>query len=449
MVSNIQNPAMFYQNNFLNNKPSHLKMDISDRFTHICHINDKSIGNRIKTAGVIGQSDENFFTIFSYMKRGSGLAGRIKCTYCQPLQEGKGYCAIIKGTVHFEEDLYILTDEIQQVDEDDVKIYGVSSHYHPIKRNANPNSYFNEENLSDLKMSTPQELITFLKQKAFAEGFELVRKESITKAYITLRCKFHSKYGKKMEINTNCNFYVSISRIHDPQNYKNFIWHIASFCNSHNHKSTPFHFADHLLSDEQVKLIHSLYISGVNYGVISNVMKNNYKIDISREHIRHVCLQKKNERIQQRLTETEELENYMISTDGIARFDEYLGEDGLIHRKAVATFTKEEIYNLEKFGDFIAIDPTFYTMSSNWSIIPLTVIGPESNTNEDRFLWILKLLLYELPSKEILTTICSDDDSGLNAAFRARLSDDDFQSKKSDLNRVICFWHKLSTFISL
>ena len=98
-------------------------------------------------------------------------------------------------------------------------------------------------------------------------------------------------------------------------------------------------------------------------------------------------------------------------------------------------------------------------MTSNWSIIPLTVIGPERNiksggvifscnTSEDRFIWILKLLLFELPSKDVVTTICSDDNPGLNAAFRSYLIDPEFQTKKSQLNRVICFWHNLSNFIS-
>lgn len=68
-------------------------------------------------------------------------------------------------------------------------------------------------------------------------------------------------------------------------------------------------------------------------------------------------------------------------------------------------------------------------MTSNWNIIPLTVIGPEKNiksagvvfscnTSEDRFLWILKLILYELPSQNVTTTICSDNNPGLNTAFQ-------------------------------
>lgn len=128
--------------------------------------------------------------------------------------------------------------------------------------------------------------------------------------------------------------------------------------------------------------------------------------------------------------------------NGITLFDEYLSEDGILHRKDAMNFMNEDIYNLENFGDYIAIDPTFYTISSNWSIIPITVIGPERdvkcasvifscNTNEDRFLWILKLLLYGLSSKGKITTICTDDDSGFNASFRDDFTNDDFRLKKA------------------
>ena len=51
-------------------------------------------------------------------------------------------------------------------------------------------------------------------------------------------------------------------------------------------------------------------------------------------------------------------ERYMISANGISRIDVYIDKNGQIHRKAIATFTEEELYNLKNFGDLIAIDPT-------------------------------------------------------------------------------------------
>lgn len=93
-----------------------------------------------------------------------------------------------------------------------------------------------------------------------------------------------------------------------------------------------------------------------------------------------------------------------------------------------ATFTNEELENLKLFGDFVSIDPTYCSMSSNWTIIPLTVIGYEreirsaglvfaSSTKSEIFRWLLAILVSELPCKNILTTICSDDYEGLAGAF--------------------------------
>ena len=155
----------------------------------------------------------------------------------------------------------------------------------------------------------------------------------------------------------------------------------------------------------------------------------------------------------------------MESNGGLCYFDEFKDDLQYIHRYGAATFTKQEQENLEKYGDFIAIDPTFYTLSSHWSIIPLTVIGIDreirsaglcfcSNTRYERFLYILNLLTTVLPSKEIFQTLCSDDDSGLKGAFSAIRNDKkenykpDFKNKVLALNRVICFWHKISNFIA-
>ena len=129
----------------------------------------------------------------------------------------------------------------------------------------------------------------------------------------------------------------------------------------------------------------------------------------------------------QRVAESEELRLYMEATGGsFIHFDNE--EKDSISRKIFATFTKEEMENLSQYGDFISIDPTFCPMSSNWSIIPLTVIGQEreirsgglifsSSLKSDNFRWILKILINDLPTKGKLCTICSDDDTGLAGAF--------------------------------
>lgn len=135
-------------------------------------------------------------------------------------------------------------------------------------------------------------------------------------------------------------------------------------------------------------------------------------------------------------------------------------DDKGIHRQACATFTTEELSNLERFGDFISIDPTFAPTSTDWSLIPLVVIGTRreirsaglifcSNLKASTFRWILRLLLTVLPCQSKLQTICSDDDPGLGCAFNQILEgneDQDLQPKTASINRVICYWHKLKNF---
>ena len=60
-----------------------------------------------------------------------------------------------------------------------------------------------------------------------------------------------------------------------------------------------------------------------------------------------------------RIAESEELREYMNSIGGKFISDGTIKEGGNeIKRKIVVTFTTEEFKNLEKFGDFLSVDPT-------------------------------------------------------------------------------------------
>ena len=115
-----------------------------------------------------------------------------------------------------------------------------------------------------------------------------------------------------------------------------------------------------------------------------------------------------------------------------------------------------------QFGVDVAIDPTFAPMTSDWNIIPLTLINKEqkivsggivfaSSLKATIFKWILRLLVDVLPCKDQILTLCSDDDTGLEGSFN--LARDDQSPENADicrringLNRVICFWHKSVNF---
>lgn len=52
-------------------------------------------------------------------------------------------------------------------------------------------------------------------------------------------------------------------------------------------------------------------------------------------------MRKKEERLKLRMNETEELERYMIYTNGFSRFDQYTDKDGQIHRKPLPHLLKK------------------------------------------------------------------------------------------------------------
>ena len=113
-----------------------------------------------------------------------------------------------------------------------------------------------------------------------------------------------------------------------------------------------------------------------------------------------------------RIAESEELREYMNSIGGKFISDGTIKEGGNeIKRKIVVTFTTEEFKNLEKFGDFLSADPTYCSMTSFWTIIPLIVIGAEreirsaglifsSSGRSEMWRWILKILIEILPIKD-------------------------------------------------
>ena len=167
--------------------------------------------------------------------------------------------------------------------------------------------------------------------------------------------------------------------------------------------------------------------SNVKVSQIREVIQKAYGLELSSAQIKSVS---KSAKARIRMCETTEVGDYMGKIGGQAFYlqsNEEL-EAGVIKRQGVATFTSEELENLARFGDFVAIDPTFTPLTSDWNVIPLTVVDNERkirsggliftcNLKSHVFLWILRLLLLVLPSKDVIRTLCSDDDTGLEGAF--------------------------------
>ena len=103
-----------------------------------------------------------------------------------------------------------------------------------------------------------------------------------------------------------------------------------------------------------------------------------------------------------------------------------------IYRRTNTTFTKNQIINLQKYGDLICIDPTCSDLRSIWSVIALTVIGSScemlsaggifcSNVTNDSYQWFIKLLAIN---------------------FHSAFSKMEYDPIIRRINRIICCWHK-------
>lgn len=173
--------------------------------TLLCDIDKKPIDSIVKTVGYIRKIEEDYFTIFSYHNHERHYQTNLKCTYCKSVEIELGQYAVVKGKLKLSDELYICSDEVTIITDQKAYEYGVITNVHVPKPN-NTDTYFQKDVLSKLKMDTAEQMIQFLNEKAHAEGFQFVHKESLSKSYIKLRCHLHSKNGKKKKLILIANF---------------------------------------------------------------------------------------------------------------------------------------------------------------------------------------------------------------------------------------------------
>lgn len=319
-------------------------------------------------------------------------------------------------------------------------------------------SWFTDAALKEISRPNAAEILQILRDHAVQEGFQVVHKKSLEENCITFRCHQHTFYGKDQTLNLGCNWKVSIYKSKCDKMYR-----VSSHVLHHDHYLDADLFVHLALADHVRELIRTLHATGCSINQIITVIKAQEGTCLSRDQVRNVLKIKRSEPM---LAESQELEAYMTSTDGQCYILEKVTDDAVRHRQGVATFSKSELQNLRQFPDFVSIDPSFAPMTSDWIFIPLVVIGKHreilpagmifaANVKSGIFVWILRLLLTTLPCADRLQTLCSDDDTALDAAFTQILNmdedapDDDKQlkAKIQRLSRIICFWHKSQNFI--
>lgn len=204
-----------------------------------------------------------------------------------------------------------------------------------------------------------------LSVKAYEEGFHLVKENGFKNHNsVKYRCYMHSNM-KGME----CNFGFNVSKTTDAS--ENTIYRIPlkkNYFLTHNHELLKEQFSHKVLGQEIVDEITILSDSGIKPMKIASVIKAKYKIELATQQICRIT-GKGNED-----GGTRELIEYIDLISGV-HLELNESKDGKLYRVAVATFTEKEIRNLAKYGDVVAIDPTFWVLRNEWSIIPLTVIG--------------------------------------------------------------------------
>lgn len=84
-------------------------------------------------------------------------------------------------------------------------------------------------------------------------------------------------------------------------------------------------------------------------------MKKESELSLSLYQFNCIC---KKLRLKTTIPETVDVHDNVIQMGDYSVYCE-IDIDGTIHRKVVATFNKIELENFSRYGDFIAINPTF------------------------------------------------------------------------------------------
>ena len=303
---------------------------------------------------------------------------------------------------------------------------------------------FTKDNLTGQRIVSVKDFIGELVQHAYQQGFKLVAEHSKDAPYISLRCHL---YNANSPFHSKCQFRICLQS----HNYgkEDQFYTVSNAALEHSHDLDPLMFAHMLVDGETQKLMRVLYQTGGGTAQIQRFLSESKGILLSGFQIRSIVKQEVRD---DNVAESDELKNFMRDKGIVECLEHREGET--VYRRAVASFTHEELKNLARFGDFVSIDPSFCALSTYWTMIPITLVGKSrelrsggcifcSSATTEVFEWSIQLLLHKLPCKDVIRTICSDDDQTLDAAWE-RLQDSDAHALCVD--RIICVWHKMAKF---
>ena len=309
--------------------------------------------------------------------------------------------------------------------------------------------FFTEANLSRLRFDSGKSALQHLKIEAMKHGFEISSNNSMRSSYINVYC---SKGGRQRGDHTTkvgCEWGFCIAPVNDTLTE----WGLVRLRLEHNHELTPDKYSIYTLPADKQDLIRKMLDTGISPTHIQRFLINSGDKELSTLQIRKLA----GRASEFRRSETEDLRHYMQSVDGfVARMETRM--DGTLYVHAVFTAMPFEQENLKRFGDVIWLDGTQRQNYLNWEIIPVTVIDQfkrirsggvffVSRGDQEVIEWILRTLLDIECVRQDLETIITDEDSAFIPAFETVVGAFNRDSERSDINHVLCAFHKEQNFI--
>ena len=231
---------------------------------------------------------------------------------------------------------------------------------------------------------------------------------------------------------------------------------IRAECLEHNHPLTPDKYSIFTLAPDKQDMIRKMLDSGVAPNAIQRFLERSGDTGISTLQIRRLAGRDK--AFQNR--ETEDLRRYMEDVGGVFKRMEVRLEDK-VYVHGVFTAMDFEVENMRRFGDVIWLDGTQRQNYLKWEIIPITLIDSfkrirsggmffVSRGDQEILEWVLNMINGNQDIRQKLKTIITDEDSAFIPAFKAvfRLDEsDDSSDEESQVNHVLCAFHKEQNFI--
>ena len=310
---------------------------------------------------------------------------------------------------------------------------------------------FTRERLQSMTFETAEVAYKHLRVEAMRCGFTIATNQSKRSNYMTIHCGKGGRVRGNDTKKTGCPFRLYLTPREEDGRCV-----IRAECVEHNHPLTPDKYSIFTLAPDKQDLIRKMLDSGVAPNAIQRFLERSGETGVSTLQIRRLAGRDK--AFQNR--ETEDLRRYMEDVGGVfKRMEIRLDEKCYVH--AVFTAMDFEVENMRRFADVIWLDGTQRQNYLKWEIIPITLIDSfkrirsggmffVSRGDQEILEWVLNVIKGNDEIRAKLKTIITDEDSAFIPAFKAVFptdDSDDESDEESQVNHVLCAFHKEQNFV--